>query len=293
VDNDHVQGTPDVPDSLDTAANNALRDRADAAFTRALKADDRWALWLAVHTCPARQVVCAKEASFARLKQIDADNGAVWLTEMAAADRAKDPVRERAALARLAQSKYIASHDGDAMRALLQAFDRLPVPSRLIVENEWVHASAVTSAPLLASALGNFNGYLYTFSDLKPASDYCRTEDPQIHAERQADCRAAGKLMAEQGLFGIGYHAWMRNADPGELDGLRSAFRELSWQEWGARSLMAPLNSEARIKAWKAAWLAGGDEIDVNRRLMHQQGIALNAPARFQLRPEQYDPATY
>ena len=288
-DTDHGDGKAGVPGSLDAAANNALRDHADAAFARALKTDDRWALWIAVLACPARPAVCAKDASLARLQRIDADNGAVWLFDMQSAEEASDRARARAALARLARSTRFDTHDGDAMRALLLAFEKAPVPPRLVVDNAWVHATPTASASLLASALAN-NGYLYTYPNLKPVADYCRAKDAQIHAERQADCRAAGKLMAEKGPSGIGYHAWMRNADPGEIDQVRAAFREESWLNWGSRSQMVPLNSEAAINAWKAAWLAGGNAFDADRRLMQRQGIALNAPASFQLRPEQYDP---
>ena len=297
-DTDHGSGKAGVADARAAADNEALRDHADAAFGRALKADDRWALWLAVHACPARPVVCAREASRSRLQQVDAENGAVWLAELSAAEHAQDSIRERAALARLARSTHVDTHDGDAMRALLIAFDRVPVPPRLVVDNAWVHATPVTSAPLLAAALANnymeaYSNGIDTDLDLKPIADYCRTTDPAIHAERQADCRAAGKLMAEQGPHAIGYHAWMRNADSGELEQARAAFREDAWLEWGGRSQMAALDSDASISAWKTAWLAGGNASDVNRRLMQQQRIAMNAPASFQLRPEQYDPATH
>ena len=294
-DGDHGAGDGSVPDALDPVANNALRDRADAAFARALKADDRWALWLAVAACPARKAVCARDASFARLRQIDADNGAVWLLDMQDAQKAHDVVRTRTALASLARSTRFDSHDGDAMRALLLAFDVVPVPSRLVVDNEWVHATAAESAPLLASALAH-NGYMGDsfFQGLKPSADFCRSGNAQERAERQVDCRAAGKLMAEQGSLWLGYRQWMRNADSGELEPARTAFRDFWWQQSGGMGRLASLTSAGAISAWKTAWLAGSNASDVNRRLMLQQGIALNASAdfdrRFHTRPDQYDP---
>ncbi len=100
-------------------------------------------------------------------------------------------------------------------------------------------------------------------------------------------------LLAEHSTLMTGYREWMRNADPGELEQVRSAYREASWLGWGTRGREAPLNSASAIAAWKAAWMAGGSEADVNRRMLQQQGIALNAPVNFQLRPEQYNPATY
>ena len=276
-------------DAINGAARDALRDKADAAFARALQSGDRWALWTAIERCPARTAVCAQDASLARLRQSDADNGAVWLAEMEAAQRKRDPVRARSALARLAQATRFDSHTGDFMRALLLAFDRKPVPAQLAIGSGWYHLTPSSSAIILARELAD--GY-YEYPALKLLPDSCRARDTQADAQLAADCHAAGKLMSEDGSLlqkMVGYRVWLRSATDGERDQVRQSIRDGSWR-WQATAQLDPEESDKAASAWKAAWLAGGNELDVYQHLMQHQGIALNAPASFQLRPEQYDP---
>jgi hypothetical protein len=277
---------PDSEDSgngvIDIATRVALRDRADTAFTRALKAGDRWALWLAVVSCPARPDLCAKDASLARLRQIDADNGAVWLLDMQAAQDAHEPIRARAALARLARSARFDSHYGDAMRSLLLAFDKRPVPPRLIVRIAGFTATPAQSAVLLAGQMATY-GYVITRPALKSLSDLCRPKETQIPAERAADCRAAGLLISQRGSMSEqfdGYRVWLRNANDAERNWVRVSIRDYQWQRIAANQVASD-TSENATRAWKTAWVSDGSEADVYRRLLRERGIPLQAPADF------------
>lgn len=225
------EGAGILSEAIGSDASKALLDRADAAFARALKADDLWALSLAVRKCPARPSVCARDASLARLKALNASNGAVWAYDLADAHKAGDEERSRSALAHMAQSTRFDTHNGRTVRALLMAFDRVPPPSRLFAKKRSPSEAATEMAQALAYPR---QGYLFDeYLELKPFTDFCRSSDALTHTQRQADCRAAGKLMAEQGELVDGYVTWMRNAAPGELDSVREAFRDREWRSWG------------------------------------------------------------
>ncbi|MBS0456842.1 MAG: hypothetical protein JSS44_05875 [Proteobacteria bacterium] len=272
-------------DALGAAATEALQARADAAFAVALKADDRRALWLAVRACPARADICQAKASLTRLEALDGDNGAVWALDLRAAQVAGDTTRARVALARIATANRFATYDASTAHDLLKAFDTTPARADMVPAYT---ASQSDVAAALAWTLGD-GGYLFDeYSELKPLSDFCRSADSQVHAQRRADCRAAGKLMVARGDLYVGYIAWMRNADPGEEVTAREAFREHCWRAWGYRQ------HEGRIVVtpamWRASWATAGDANNENLRFAKAAHVPAQAPATFQLRPEQYDP---
>ncbi|MEO8742589.1 MAG: hypothetical protein ABI365_05280 [Lysobacteraceae bacterium] len=278
-----------------TSAGDALRDHADAVFARALKAGDRWALWMAVNACPARSMVCAGDVSLARLRQIESDNGTVWLLELAAAHAAHDPARERVALARIARSTRYDNHEGDAMRAMLAAFDRLPFPSRFdnkLPGGTWTETQSKAYAVFSLVAWGHSQGVAY--AAINKFNDDCRSKIPQERAERAADCRAAGRLLSENGSMYERYDgnlAWYRNTDDADRTVARQAIRDQQWQRQSTMELR-PDNlgsTDSRAGAWKAAWLAGGREVDVYRRLLGENSIPLQAPAGFKLYPADID----
>ena len=292
-----ITGWPQPTDAQSTERIGRL-DRADAAFARALKADDRWALWLAVMDCPARPTACVKDDSLARLRAIDADNGATWLAELSLARDAHDATRERNALARFAQATRYDTHDGDMLRALFAAFDALPLPSRLDSETdvfdptatarELAEARRVDLAwTLLAGNLGP--GY-------QPLFKYCHTRDAPTDAERASDCLAVGKLLAQSGnSFAItpmiGLRLWLRSAPAERVPEVQQRMRDARWvmRQFGEK--FGRVNSARSMLEWKAAWMAGGGEFEMARRLLRHHGIPLQAPPDFKVDPRDLDPA--
>jgi hypothetical protein len=260
-------------------------DHADTAFARALRANDVWAWWLATGACPARAAICHADIALERLRQLDGDNGAVWMLDLDLANEAHDPVRQRAALAKLAASGRYDSHFGDAMRSMLATFALKPLPGRLRVTNPY-DATAATSeqstvllAGELATEIDAMRGLGY-----KPLLDACRTRDPAVDAERAADCRAAGRLLAERkGTIledRFGDLLLLRAASPAELRQARQAIRDSLWRD-KQYFRFDPETSPENAQHWRAAWMAGGSEAQVEDRLLRERGIALQAPANF------------
>ena len=290
--------TPGWPQrtAAESAARSTQLDRADAAFTRALKADDRWALWLAVMDCPARSVVCAKEASLARMREIDAANGATWLAELQAALDAHDAARERNALAKFAQATHYDTHYGDMMRALMAAFDKLPLPAGLetFVTDPAANRQQLEDAQRIAIPAYLFGEDL--LPAYKPFLDYCRTKVAPTDAERATDCAAVGKLMTMSDSsmeieVMIGLRAWLRAVPATMVPEVQQRMRDERWTLQELAQMSPQADSARSFLEWKAAWMAGGGERDVAHRLMQQHKIPLQAPPEFKMEPKYLDPA--
>ena len=296
LDSRHL--TPGWPQR--TAAESAMRkvqlDRADAAFARALKADDHRALWLAVMHCPAQPAVCTKQSSLTRLREIDADNGATWLAELQAGLDEHDAQRERNALAHFAQATHYDTHYGDTARGMMAAFDKLPLPARL--DSGVTDPTATTSQ--LAEAKRIFRAQNLFGADALPAYEpllkYCRTKDAPPDAERATDCAAVGKLMtlSESSMeleVMIGLRAWLRAVPAAMVSEVQQRMRDERWTLQELAETSPQGNSARSWLDWKAAWMAGGGEREVARRLMQQRKIPLQAPAEFKMESKYLDPA--
>ncbi|MBS0211548.1 MAG: hypothetical protein JSR26_00010 [Proteobacteria bacterium] len=265
------------------AASDGLLDRADASFARALRADDRWALWLAATNtnCPARQQTCAADTATARLHQIDTDNGAVWLLDLDQAKQAGDVARQRIDLAKMAQATRYDWHFADSMRGMLMAFDLRTLPNRL--KQKFANGStadAQDSASLLAGSIGSANAVI-SMPGAQPLFDLCKSIEPSV----LADCRAAGRLLAERsdGIIDrlLGLALWRRVAMPVEQAQVARWYRDARWQQQQYAQVV-PENSAAALHRWRAAWASEPGEWQVLQRLLREQGIPLQAPADFQ-----------
>lgn len=282
--------------ATEAAERNVQIDRADAALTRALKANDRLALWLAVMDCPARADVCRKDASLARLREIDAYNGTTWLAALYSALGAHDAARERNALARFAQAARYDTHGGDVLRALFTAFDALPLPARIDSDVTDPTATArelaeARRADLAWSLLVEFMPPSY-----KPLLDYCRTKDGATDAERASDCMAVGNLLAQSdNSFAItpliGLRMCLRGAPEVMVSQVQQRMRDARWAMQQLGVIFGRVKSARSMLEWKAAWMAGGGEFEMARRLMRQHGIQLHAPPDFKVDPRELDQA--
>ena len=277
---------------LPVVENSAWLDRADAAFARALQADDTLALWLAVGKCPARAATCNAGSSLERLKHLDGDNGAVWLLDMSLAQQAHDPTRFRTDIARLAASPRMASHYADEMRGMLAAFALKQLPDRLrVLDADRRTVPSEQAAIVLAGNLADasFWGKGLGFNAL---SGWCDAHDPAA-AERTADCRAAAKRMATGNDMNaadwIGARMQLRFADSTNRSQLRQSLRDLLWLNQQYYRLN-PAESPEDARRWRAAWMAGGSEIQVRDRFLRDHGIATRAPASFEVDWNIYDP---
>ena len=276
-------------------ASDALLDRAGAALTRALRRDDAWALWVAsMMGCPARTVVCRADASFSRLRKVDAENGAVWLVELQRAGDAGDRMRQRAALARLARASRFDWHFGDGMRGMLAAFALHPLPHRLLQSyQDGQTATPEDSATLLGGMIGAGN-MVISGPGWQPLLNFCRTGDVSTDAERAADCHAAGRLLAERGTgmtdVMIGNRLWLRTADPEERAQVRQRIRDARWRMQQYANV-DPEDSADAVRRWRAAWMSSTSETQVYDRLLREHSISVQAPSSFKLDPKETDPA--
>lgn len=263
--------------------SDALLDHADAAFTHALRREDRWALWLAaMDACPARAKVCDATAARARLRTVDADNGAVWAMDLYRAQHAHDAAGERAAFARLAGSTQFDWHYRDAVSGMLAAFALQPLPSRL--RQSYADGSAATatdSASLLAFQIGSAQGTMQ-MPAMQPLMTLCKTPDPAI----RSDCRAAAQVIAEHSYtiidHMIGLSLWRRVADASEQAQVEQMYRDARWQS-DRLSEVVPQLSPSALQRWLVQWQTQPGEVQVMQRLLVSHGIALQAPATYTL----------
>lgn len=280
----------------EATASDALLDRADAEFAKALRANDAWALWLAAMSpnCPARKAVCNTGGAYERLRVVDADNGAVWLVEMQRAKDGRDTERQRTALARLAHAARFDWHFGDSVHGMLTAFALRSLPHRLLQSYQdggpaTPEASATLLGGTIGAAYGSASGPGY-----KALLDYCRTPDPSINAERAIDCHTVGRLLAERGTglidVMIGNRLWLRTAAPEEYAQVQQRIRDAYWRQ-NQFANIGPEASAGALQRWRAAWLESTSETQVMERLLHERGIALRAPADFKVDPDYTDPA--
>ena len=230
------------------------------------------------------------------MREIDASNGATWLAELQAGLDAHDMARESNALARFAQATGYDTHYGDMIRAMLVAFDKLPLPAGLSagVIDPAASKQQLEEAQRIAISAIHFDAEM--LPAYKPLLDYCRTKDPQTDAERATDCAAVGKLMtlSESSMeleVMIGLRAWLRAVPAAMVSEVQQRMRDERWTLQELAETSPQGNSARSWLDWKAAWMAGGGEREVARRLMQQRKIPLQAPPAFKMESKYLDPA--
>ncbi|MBS0576501.1 MAG: hypothetical protein JSS45_08780 [Proteobacteria bacterium] len=263
------------------ASVNALLVKADTAFARALRADDRWALWLASTQCPAQASVCVAADSFARLREFDAENGVVWLLELARARQAGDNARARMALARMAAATRYDWHYGDAVDSYLAAAKLSPLPHRL--RQTWYGdggtADAADSASLWALSQAAITTAI-TQPGTQPVFDLCRSTAADI----RNDCRAVAIAMADRSdtLIGhqLGLGLWKQMAVGDERSQVLRQVADGRWLLARMVEVLPELSADA-LHRWLDAWHSERNETAVYQRLLRERSIPLQAPAGY------------
>lgn len=255
--------------------------RAQEQWDKAVAATDPMTLWISVLDCPVAN--CDVAGALASLARREPDNAAVAQLRLEAATREQDRAGMDSALHAIATASHYDGHQADLMHGLLRAGDGVPVPARLRRNYKGSKAGEVTAGLLAASV---WMGVAQPA--MAPFMDYCK---PGAGGGNPDDCLAASRTLAEGDTLLariIGQRAWYRIAhDETESALVRQRMRDLRWL---IANIQGDMDDADDVIRWRDAWLASDGEVGAYQRLMRERGIALAAPAEFEVEAKYFDP---
>lgn len=171
-------------------------DSALIARAAARSPGDALVQWIAVQTTK-KSAPATWANALAALQRLEPDNAAAWNEDLMLAAEAKDADAVDAALARMAAGARFDIHWVDAMKALSEAYNRLPPPAdyiRLISNgnpgfSEQGFAGVIAAAATAAMSI----------PALQHVVNVCRAGSSARSDARAAACAAVGRLMASRG----------------------------------------------------------------------------------------------
>lgn len=258
--------------------------RAQAQWDVAIAGGDAAALWLSVTDCPV--VRCDVAAAVARLQRDDPGNAAVEQAAFNQAFQARDGTAMRVAMERLSSAHRYHEYYSDLVKSLLQVDGRAVVPSRLR------NGSGAPARAAAADALVSAAWARLAQTDFQPLLDYCKPSVPidAVHASR---CAATARVLATGNSLAsrtYGQRILLRyvHGSPGEAE-VVAQMRDRYWLVANMAKLGMDETPDAYAR-WRRAFLASQGEIEMLHRLMRERGIALSAPAEFEVEAKYFDP---
>lgn len=266
------------PTGQDTAASEALLERAVRAAP-----DDVLVQWIAARASRSSEAPSALAISATqRLKQLEPDNAAVLLEELAVPVRHGNATEVDAVLARMSARASYDEHLVDILKIALRAYRRYPVPA-----DYWQFATteekdsppeafAFASALSVSVAVGGLS-----YQHLVEA---CRSNGvSRVQGNRAADCAALGHLMVTHGgtilANRIGYTVLRVSGTYTESD--VAAARDDDWlysKEVGALKAGNTAENAESIAAYEHDWLEAGNEFDAIRGKLSRLGVPTKPP---------------
>lgn len=257
---------PGPAQSTAAPPTEVLGRMSDADETASIQLDPADAAWIAWLQCDGRNA-CADAATIAQLKAQNPDNAAIWMPDVAAAQRTGDARQRDAALQRMAQASRYDDHIyAIARQSALHALPAQPAP---------VDAARAIRAFLAASAM--------TPRSLDALVRSCR-DVPQPDRARREICLRIGSMMENGGsLLGqmAGQTLIMHDSgNPAVRDAALLRQRERAWQMRQTAALSrAMLDDPALAKDWLQAIRTHTSETGMVAALLTARGIPLQPPS--------------
>ncbi|MBN8886901.1 MAG: hypothetical protein J0I77_14365 [Rudaea sp.] len=236
-----------APDEGD-ASRSAIK-KTSALVKRALELgpQDPLVLWIASSNACLTQPGCANPAALKTLQTVDPDNTAVWLL---AYPTDSDADKQRAAVARMAQTQRYNDFWGADVVALYHALEVLPVPKAITSLGLSSESARINFATSIASA--------FLPVPLQRLHQFCTKLDAANDATAISDCIAVARKLEAGGTFvaqGIGFAIEEALLSPGvDKDVMATRRRSAAWQkerfmELSGRFAHEPALAQAYIEA--------------------------------------------
>ncbi|HWS28187.1 MAG TPA: hypothetical protein VN259_16625 [Xanthomonadales bacterium] len=273
-------------------AVNALNTRAQSLFDSTLEdaAKDPTLLFWVLFDPPVRGQQDAEVWAQARLKvltqlqKLEPDNAVVWLANLPARE---DPGAIPDAvdmLARAAASQGFDTHFASSMRALLSAFERVPLPPDWPDTRElagWEKVRPEDVRVIMAVGVGSALAMPY-LAGVQSWCDGSSAGQPWL-----PDCRTLMRTMIERSDAIVPYSlalALSSKLHPVDSDEARHAVmlrRQLAWVVEQGMQQVGP-GQPVSFGVWRKAWQKpGATELSVARELVAAQNLSPEPPADF------------
>ena len=233
--------------------------------------DDVLVQWVAMNSGGA-----VHDKALHRLHELEPENGAVWMEDLAVATKRKDNAGIGAALAKISSSQRFDTHFTDLLKHLTEVFSQNPVPDsyRAAASKEGfpsgkdslAYATAMTVTVTAAAAIPSFQNVVNACR-IDPASG--------TNSSRAADCAAIGKLMTKHGdtLIANRIGASVLRVSRTYTDEDMQVARDLDWIYQRATE-----QSAADFTKQYHDWIETGSEVESIRRSLVRAGIAPMPP---------------
>jgi len=253
---------------------------ADAAPNDAVV---QWTAALQLDTAGNSRFQGAADQALQRLQSLEPDNAAVWLQELAKAAKAKDPVGIDQALDRMAASTRVDEHAADLMQAIVQAYQRYPLPDEDVPDDSTADSTAKgeTTSPYATAVAVVTASAMPAYVDLVRACEIDKASGR--HAWRARDCAGTGRLLAAKGdtliANRIGYAVLRVSRTYTDRDVANARVFDWLWNRRAAMAAQTDAQADKDIIARVVDWIVSGSEIDATRYSLARRGIALTPPA--------------
>jgi hypothetical protein len=251
----------------------ALIERAVAGLP-----DDPMVLSIALEQARGQFSKSTGDDALQSLQILEADNAAVWDEVLVRAAKINDVGGVDTALARMAASTKFDTHWTDALKQLLVAYGRHPVPEEYI---RLAYKDSPRMSGSNAARLAATNTWLaMALPALQYTLNACRVNQATgENASRAGDCATVGRLMATQGdillVNRIGL-AVLRVSLTFTQEDIRQA-RPDDWV-YHQYSLVAGQDSADYPRNYQEDWFESGSEIGAMRRRLLRAGISVVPP---------------
>ncbi len=277
--------------SGDVARAKELRGRADKLFQEALNdgMSDPVVLSWAMLDPPvpegadAQTVATARLIILEKLREIEPDNGMVWVAALPGFGEPGGIPEGMRLLAKAAASKRFDSHFSESLRELVLAYSRIAPPkdwpdTRGVPGWEGMQAQDV--AAVMAVGVANAVSMPY----LAEVHAWCKDSKPQPWYD---DCVKLARLMGEKGdalvvrSLGIGMLTQLSATDAKETARISALRRDLGWIAEMGMQKVGP-GSAISYSQWLKAWSAPkADEFSVGKALLRLQKLPETPPKSY------------
>ena len=248
----------------DARANEVVRRSWSAAI--AAGRDDALVLTTAITACPTGPRGCERAAAFARLAELEPDNGAYWRLVLAEAIEHREADRAREALSRMARAERFDTHQAALFAAIDGALASVPLPAAFRTDE----AGALVEEPIARGAFALGVLLAWTAPPAAPFAAHCAPGSDAEFESRRADCVAAADRMAQRA-----------DTIADEILGARVRYRATpegparSAARAALRDVLGRRDEDARISAEEGADAARAfASIERRRRHRTERGVA-------------------
>ncbi len=273
------------------------RTESNALMRHAAKAapDDVLVHWIVLRG--ARQLNATDLATDAvnRLRQIEPDNGEVWMEILQDAATRRDRAGVSAALRRMSATSHMDNHFSDVTKIVTEAFQRNPIPEEITSADDRGSSRKMSTYMYAMGVAAAFALPAYQHLTLA-----CQWDESGRNADRAADCERAGRTMSQHGDTMIGQaigFAVLRVSHTFNADDIEAA-RQVDWVAQNFSDIALKQAGDADgdgtdntlATAFINDWMETGSETEAMRRRIVHDGLPPTPPDGWTSRTPRFAP---